>query len=491
LTNRTRNYTNLRLRSFSYVIGGVATREGLYPYCVYDQYNTFTPDSSSFHEQDSGTISDTVRRPRGNKRPKKPKKLPEATGPLTPKSVKECNHSRSVILGDSEDCTITRSLPPPSGPCQYGYEYTSKTSPAAFVCSWKGQDLQTILSASAAPLQSTYRSTDWFSLMSKFNEATDSIMPSTFLSGESMAEGSIYLDAIRSVINPKKTILNFIKDVKRRSLTRLKLGDIMRHYRKNDLLLNGSRATESLSFIEKSKVFTKEAVSLDLQLKFGVMPAIQDVVSTISSHSKVEARLQYLRSHRGGYIPIRVRSTERYGVGEPDLSSATPGSIVVALVEKLTLSSISAMGRVREDLNEGAKWRAYAEYFGLNKVIGTAWELIPFSFVVDWFTNAQERINDLTRFRLGDGPFLDICSLCASTKNTSTTKGYLIPGGGYGAPFYAKITDPMQPVAFAKRIDTNYSRTFRIPDTSGVVDFSTLGLFHGVTGGELLIQKLL
>jgi len=463
----------------------------LVPYCSYDQYNTFAPDASSYNDKETGTIADTVRRPLGSKRRKKPKRLPEATGPLVPKPVKDCSHSRSVIVGSSDDTTFTRTTSPPSGPCQYGHEYTSKTKAAAFVCSWLGQDLAAILSTSAPPLQSTYRSTDWFSLMSKFNEATDSIMPSTFFAGESMAEGSIYLDAIRAVLRPKKTILNLIKDVKRRSLTRLKLGDIMRHYRKNDLLLNGSRINESLSFYEKSKVFTKEAVSLDLQLKFGVMPAIQDVVSTISSHSKVDARLQYLRSHRGGYIPIRVRSTERYGVGEPNLSGATPGSIVVALAEKLTLSSISAMGRVREDLNEGAKWRAYAEYFGLNKVIGTAWELIPFSFVVDWFTNAQERINDLTRFRLGDGPFLDICSLCASSKNISVTKGYLIPGGGYGYPFYARITDPMQPVEFGKRTDTVYSRSSRIPDTSGVVDISALGLFHGVTGGELLIQKLL
>lgn len=490
MTNRTRSYTNLHLRPFSYIIGGSHTKVGQYPACDFDHYETFTPDASSFNDKENGSISDTVRHiSRKRLGLRKFKRLPEATGPLRPRGVKECHHTSAVVVGISDDTTFTRSYPAGS-PCQYSHDFTSKTSPAAFACSWRGQDLPTILAASSAPLLSSYRSTDWFALMSKFNEATDSIMPSSFLSGEALAEGSIYLDAIRLVIRPKQTILRFIKDVKRRSLTKLSLGELLRHYRKNDYLLDGSRLSERLSLVEKTKFLTKEAVSLDLQQKFGVVPAIQDVVSTVCSHSKVEARLEYLRNHRGGYVPIRVRHTERYGVGEPDLSSATQGSIVVREAERFSVSTISAHGRVRQDLNEGAKWRAYAEYFGLNRVIGTAWELIPFTFVVDWFTNAQERISDLTRFRLGDGPFLDICSFCASEKHVSVTKGYIIPGANSGL-FYAALTDPMQPVLFGKRTDTSYSRFLSVPDTSGVVDFSTLGLFHGVTGGELLIQKLL
>jgi hypothetical protein len=148
-----------------------------------------------------------------------------------------------------------------------------------------------------------------------------------------------------------------------------------------------------------------------------------------------------------------------------------------------------AQGRVRTDINDVSKWRAYAEYFGLNKVVGTAWELIPFSFVVDWFTNAQERINDLTRVRLGESPFYNLVGVGSSIHDIVSHEFCITPG--YDEVNSLNLVAPTDPVvAFTSNV-SSYSRIPGLPDTSGVVDVSTLGLFHGITGLELLLQKIL
>jgi hypothetical protein len=147
---------------------------------------------------------------------------------------------------------------------------------------------------------------------------------------------------------------------------------------------------------------------------------------------------------------------------------------------------MSAMGRVREDINEASRWRAYTEYFGLNKVVGTAWELIPFSFVVDWVTNAQERLNDLTRIRLGDSPFYNLTGIGSSIKQVLQHQLCITPGVD---TVYGMTLDSESPIPVLSVETSKYTRIPGLPDTSGVVDISTLGLFHGVTGVELLLQK--
>jgi hypothetical protein len=125
------------------------------------------------------------------------------------------------------------------------------------------------------------------------------------------------------------------------------------------------------------------------------------------------------------------------------------------------------------------------QYFGLNKVLGLAWELVPFSFVVDWFTNAQERINYYTRLRTG-GPFIDIRTPCYSIKQTLTEDLFITNRGKNMLGWHGVSTD--NPFKVARREVKSYVRTTKCPDTSGVVDLSTLGTFHAVTGGALILQ---
>lgn len=409
-----------------------------------------------------------------------------------PRPVKPVHHVKKVLRPILDTHTFLRFATLSSGgsPCLDEKSRTDVTTPMAWISERLGTDfVKTFLDNLPSDVSSeTFIGCDWFALQSEFNEALDNLVPNSFFAGESIVEGGIFIDALRLVLNPKKALIGFFTDVKERHLRRKTLAELDHYYRKlfvknnllrSDVLSLGQRFGIPLSVL-------KEGVNADLLYKFGVKPAIGDIRRTLSAHASVEQRLLHLNRYRGQYIPIRVKKTTSKEV----FDYAPPGAVVDVtrhLREKSCVSSIFGMGRVRTDINEASKFRAYAEYFGLNKIVGTAWELIPFSFVVDWFTNAQERINDLTRIRLGEGPFMNLVALGSSVKKVLTYEALLSPG--FDLTYRYDLLGDSQFPLFRCEI-SDYVRTPSIPDTSGVVDMSTLGLFHGVTGLELLVQRL-
>jgi hypothetical protein len=302
---------------------------------------------------------------------------------------------------------------------------------------------------------------DWFHLLDSFNEALDSFIPTSFFVGEDIVEHDVFVTAFKLVLNPTSAIKTLIKAG-------------IKHVKKYN--------RRSLGHVAKE--LAKDGANGFLNFNFAIKPAINDIKSTIAAHEKVNKRMDFLIRNKGRYVPVRV--SQKF-LREPDITAGiNPGNTTVfAATTNRRVATIGAWAKVNEDLTYKETWKAYLEYFGVNKVVGLAWELIPFSFVVDWFTNAQERINSLTRLRFG-GPFVDIQGICSSDKLTTESTLYMWPGRN---PAYsASITHPDRHFKIGTLTSTSYSRIPGIPDTSGVVDFSTLGLFHGLAASSLLIQ---
>lgn len=310
-----------------------------------------------------------------------------------------------------------------------------------------------------------YRKHDWFALTSDFNEACDSFIPSSALLGESIIEHGIFIDALRYIVNPSNAIKDFLKGVVNLGLKKKNLGTIAR-------IIKGS-SNSWLSY------------------NFGVKPAVEDVVKALTAHQIVQQRLWYLSNNGGSYVPIRVRRTSPSSFTNTSVPSSYPIATSTSYrkwyISKESTACIGAWGKVRDDLNWNNVWQAYLQYFGINKVVGLAWELIPFSFVLDWFTNTQERINELTRFRIGD-PFSEIRNLCCSLTEETKSGIYLIPGRD--SSLGAAMVKPTGHVLIATISSKTYSRYLTIPETSGVVDFSSLGLFQAIASGALLVQRV-
>jgi hypothetical protein len=313
---------------------------------------------------------------------------------------------------------------------------------------------------------SAYRKHDWYSLTSQFNETCDSFIPSSQLLGEALYEHGIFVDAMRYVLNPSSILKDFLKGVVKLGLEKKNLGTIAR--------------------------IVKGSSNAWLSYNFGVKPAIKDLTTALTAHQRVQKRLWYLSNNGGSYVPLRVRQT----FSSSFVNTAIPTSYPIAtpttyrkwIISKESTACISAWGKVRDDLNWKDVWSAYLQYFGINKVVGLAWELIPFSFVLDWFTNTQERINELTRFRIGD-PFSEIRNLSCSLTEEQKTGIYLIPG--FMQVDSASMVQPTSHALLGTISQKTYSRYLTIPETSGVVDFSSLGLFQAIASGALIVQRAL
>lgn len=319
----------------------------------------------------------------------------------------------------------------------------------------------------------SYRKIDWFALSQDFSESCESFTKESFLAGEALYECEIFVSAFRFIVNPLSALSKLTKFL-RHGLP----GETDRRFRK---MTFGQ-------FVRHTRNIAKKGVDAHLQYDFGVKPAIHDLIATLSAHDFVSRRMNYLANNGGNYIPIRVQQKI-----SADVTNTPPGPLLPGVRSKLytvcesktSTGVISAWGRVRKDLDWSDTWSAYLQYFGANKLIGLAWELIPYSFVVDWVTNAQERINDLTRLRTG-GPFCSIRGLSASLKEETVLQHMLLPG--YHPTYGVQINNPIDPFLVCKKVTSTYSRYTSIPETSGIVDFSNLGLFHYTKLGELIFQ---
>jgi hypothetical protein len=499
--NRTRSYTDYGpgYTAWTKELVHVKTDagSGLCPGEIHDRteqtVNTVFPLRYS-----AGTIQDYVVLP-------KVKHKTRRRNPLSgiPMAVKPVYHTK-VSMGSFKDSegnlspqqgtvTIVQSLNSSNSLCNDDLTLTQTTSPLSFLCERFGADYVKEHILDALPRTNSdisFEQVEWDAMADKFDEICKSLIPSNFFSGETIAEGGIFVDAFKLVLNPKKAIVGFIKDVYKRGLHRKNLGELNHHYR--HLLSKGLTADPGLSDTMRDigflKSVSKESISQHLGFQFGVVPAIHDIRATLDAHRKVEDQLALLNKHRGRYFPIRVKA------GFP--ASFTPGTFTSPYLDFssvlrncFTVGSIFGMGKVRTDINEASRWRAYMEYFGLNKVVGTAWELIPFSFVAEWFTNSQEAINQLTRIPLGESPFMNIAAVGHSVKNIAAYDYICNPG--YDLTYGYPNMEPSSQFSVFSYAVTEYTRTPGFPDTSWFANLSNLGSFQAVAGGELLIQKFL
>jgi len=313
-----------------------------------------------------------------------------------------------------------------------------------------------------------YLTHDWFAITDSFNEACDQFINSKFLIGEDIAEHDIFVDAFKLVLNPTRAVRFLLNGIRLDS--RLK-----KRYRK----MNLGQATRELA---------KGAANATLFYNFALKPAIHDIQDLFLAHRRVSQRMQNLKDGAGRYIPVRVKDELHSSVSNSLLETVLNTDFKWHCDYKKSTATMGTWARVREDLTFASTWSAYLQYFGINKMAGLVWELIPCSFMIDWVFGAQEYVNKL-RFRT-DSPFNEFRGMWHSVKQETSEKLYCIPG--YSPAFDDYMTTPSGSFVVAQRRTTNYLRYPGFPKTTeSSLDFSELGLFHLLTSGSIIIQKWL
>lgn len=312
-----------------------------------------------------------------------------------------------------------------------------------------------------------YLNHDWFAITDSFNEACDQFVNSSFLIGEDMIDNAIFVNAFKTVLNPTRALRSLITSI---------LGHGAKKYRKTNLK-------------QMSSLLARESANANLFYNFALKPAIHDLQDAIFAHRKVSERLRLLREGSGRYVPVRVKDELHSSISNSLLETVENRDLKWHCDYKKSTAIMGTWARVREDLSYSDTWSAYLQYFGINKVAGLAWELIPCSFMIDWFSNAQEYINKHTRFSTGS-PYNEFRGMWHSIKQETSESLMLIPG--WNPALAMPITSPSGSLSLASRQTTNYLRYPGLPNTIETsLDFSTLGLFHSIITGSIIIQRWL
>ncbi len=308
---------------------------------------------------------------------------------------------------------------------------------------------------------------DYYSLYEKYLDNLNSITGQHVLLGEFLAEPGLIADAVMAVLRPKQAVKRFIEWGSASSIRR-------RNY----------------SLAKAIRYYGKETASRHLEYIFGVKPLVQDLRNIWSFNRKAEKSLNFLMRNRGRYVLVGAQDK----LVSPAGALPSPGSYyyveAIKGYEDTTLTAnMGAQGRVRTDLNRVSMWRAYSDYFGLGRVLDVAWELVPYSFVVDWFTNCGTKVHSLGR--RNDPVFTEVKNFSVSTK-LRTSVGVYVPEQHWR--YMLAGENPISPTTLRKLLSyysTVYHRdvSFRSADALQI-SFSKLGLWHLITSGSLIVQKI-
>lgn len=195
------------------------------------------------------------------------------------------------------------------------------------------------------------------------------------------------ISILRSVTNPLASFARFAESLKR----------------------NGKYTPAQISKILEKKW---------LEVRYGIMPAVYSVRDV----------LKLAKERNDVYKTDRAGATFKYSIGGPP---STPQKGVYLYTREDVEIKLLAVAKARYD--PAVLFSRLFDQIGFNPFL-TAWELIPFSFVVDWFANVGEWVLAQSS-NITDGALQR--SFCESIKETRVKSTYLVADETYSySAFY-------------------------------------------------------
>lgn len=135
---------------------------------------------------------------------------------------------------------------------------------------------------------------------------------------------------------------------------------------------------------------TKEASSRWLQFRYGIMPVIYSIQDILELYDELSHQFQTVRRRqvlpfnlRRSLEPVYEPVTGQFlpGVPEGAFYFDRSGQVVINTTGKAKFASRSSRALRRSNLN----------------LLSSVWDIVPYSLVVDWFSNTSEYLHAITR----------------------------------------------------------------------------------------------
>lgn len=136
-----------------------------------------------------------------------------------------------------------------------------------------------------------------------------------------------------------------------------------------------------------------------LAYSFGIKPLISDALAVYKAITDVSLKLAWLRKNQGKPVKLTFRKDLSKSNRPADILNSGGGIVrnnrVVINYECRYMAYCVAKYDVSQLTDLELKLRYFARTFGVDNPLGTAWELMPWSFVIDWFLRVGDWISAL------------------------------------------------------------------------------------------------
>lgn len=244
----------------------------------------------------------------------------------------------------------------------------------------------------------------------------------------------------------------------------------------------------------------KKVSGADLARKFGFQTLWKTITDSLQVGKVVDnhlRRLKRIQNSQQRNFKVSVLSNVKTAEGTANVGSYHQNnSVITADYEAgaLCQTSIHFRTSVRYDTSDALRTRLAWDALGLSNIFSTAWDLMPLSFVIDWFVGVQRFAAQLDSFYFHTVPLERLTEL-QDVWITSTRKGFVDlkgftgvqngknKGSVVGAPSSYRI----ECGDFVRYPVDNGAMSLWLPSLK--VGGTNLTLAQNITGLELLVQR--
>jgi hypothetical protein len=238
-----------------------------------------------------------------------------------------------------------------------------------------------------------------------------------------------------------------------------------------------NRAARELSKSFRKKPFTtvlKTLISADFIDRFVISPTIDDARKFADATNYVLRVIQTARERSTSRFALSSASRVTHSSSKGTTSLGVSGDLPNVYVEwnrtSYTTSKAFMLLEAKYDIGALDPIKFWAQRVGLTRPLDSVWDLVPFSFVVDYFTRAGDFISrlsdEMSRVEGLTGTITRIHDMWCSLENTSSYTERATGHGGFGPnwsnPYFrldSQIYEPLQAVSR----NSVYTR-YRIPN---------------------------
>lgn len=160
--------------------------------------------------------------------------------------------------------------------------------------------------------------------------------------------------------------------------------NLLKQFRKGEL--------KKVSAVRDARRSVKTFSDSYLAYQFGVLPVVGDMIRIYERLKTLNDHVKWLKEHSGQMVRVEYRSSLR----QQKLDATLPyrPATGVGYLRKIPeqRSGFKAWALITYDVSQLSslelKIKTLIRSFGLNNPAAIIWEAVPYSFVVDWFSNA-------------------------------------------------------------------------------------------------------